>query len=58
MLQTPSMRGMDLKTIFNAISFERQCGHGKNMTYHEYMTAAMHNRCVYINTFLILLLSI
>eukprot|EP00597_Dinobryon_sp_UTEXLB2267_P002858 CAMPEP_0170076906 /NCGR_PEP_ID=MMETSP0019_2-20121128/13831_1 /TAXON_ID=98059 /ORGANISM="Dinobryon sp., Strain UTEXLB2267" /LENGTH=706 /DNA_ID=CAMNT_0010288919 /DNA_START=132 /DNA_END=2249 /DNA_ORIENTATION=+ len=41
---TPSMRGMDLKTIFNAISFERQCGHGKNMTYHEYMTAAMHNR--------------
>ena len=38
------MRGMDLKSIFNAISFERQCGHGKNMTYHEYMTAAMHNR--------------
>lgn len=38
------MRGMDLKSIFNAISFERHCNHGKNMTYHEYMTAAMHNR--------------
>lgn len=43
-LQSNFSLQVDLKSIFQSICVERSCGRGKDMTYHEYIAAAMHNR--------------
>lgn len=41
----PSIMGhLDLRTIFNALSVDQGAGNRKELTYHEFVAAAMHKR--------------
>lgn len=35
---------MDLNSVFKTVSMEARYGRGNDLTYHEYIAAAMHNR--------------
>lgn len=56
-MQAAVQYNIDVKVVYESISVTRKYGHGTDLTYHEYVAAAMHKRVTVSENRLMLLFS-